>query len=105
MRGSKSFPFGLRPLSKDLLPPTDPPSLIICRLLIFCKKLHVAIAISEKLINDNNDITIAEINETLKLNVSDEAIRQHVVNLGFRYKKKSVHAAERDRARCSSKEK
>ena len=59
----------------------------------------------KKLINENNDITIREIKETLELDVSDEAIRQHVVNLGFRYKKKSVHAAERDRARCSSKEK
>ena len=32
----------------------------------------------KELIQKNNDITIHEINETLKLNVNDETIRQHV---------------------------
>lgn len=58
----------------------------------------------KELINKNNDITIREINETLQLNVNDETIRQHVVKMGFRYKKKSIYAAERGRSRCSSKE-
>lgn len=59
----------------------------------------------KKLIDENNDITIREINETLELGVTDESIRQHIVKLGYRYKKKSVYAAERDRSRCGSKKK
>lgn len=59
----------------------------------------------KNLIDENNDITIREINETLKLEVTDESIRQHIVKLGYRYKKKSIYAAERDRPRCGSKKK
>lgn len=59
----------------------------------------------KELIQKKNDITIHEINETLKLNVNDETIRQHVVKMGFRYKKKSIYAAERGRSRCGSEEK
>ena len=59
----------------------------------------------KRLIDKNNDITIREINEVLELGVSDEAVRQHVIKLGYRYKKKSVYADERDRARCGSKKK
>ncbi|MCH5186527.1 MAG: hypothetical protein J1F64_10475 [Oscillospiraceae bacterium] len=55
-------------------------------------------------IDKNNDITIREINEVLELGVSDEAVRQHVIKLGYRYKK-SVYAGERDLARCGSKKK
>ena len=57
-----------------------------------------------ELIEKNNDITIHEINETLNLGVCDEAVRQRVVKMGFRYKKKSLHATERERSRCGSKE-
>ena len=57
----------------------------------------------KKLIEKNNDITIHEINETLNLGVCDEAVRQRVVKMGFRYKKKSLHATERERSRCGSK--
>lgn len=56
-----------------------------------------------ELIEKNHDITIHEIKETLNLQVCDEAIRQRVVKMGFRYKKKSLHATERDRPRCGSK--
>ena len=59
----------------------------------------------KELIRKNNDITIHEINETLKLNVNDETIRQHVIKMGFRYKKKSIYAAEGGRSRCNSEEK
>ena len=59
----------------------------------------------KNLIDENNDITIREINERLGFGVNDETVRQHVVKLGYRYKKKSVYAAERDRSRCSSKKK
>ena len=56
-----------------------------------------------ELIENNNDITIREIKETLNLNVGDETVRRRVVKMGFRYKKKSLHATERDRSRCGSK--
>ena len=59
----------------------------------------------KELIEKNNDITIHEINETLNLGVCDETVRQRVVKMGFRYKKKSLHATERDRSRCCSKKK
>ena len=54
------------------------------------------------LINKNNDITI---HETLHLNVNDETVRQHVVKMGFRYKKKSIYASERGRSRCEREKK
>ena len=57
------------------------------------------------LINKNNDIMIHEINETLHLNVNDETVRQHVVKMGFRYKKKSIYASERGRSRCEREKK
>jgi group II intron reverse transcriptase/maturase len=57
------------------------------------------------MINKNNDITIHEINETLHLNVNDETVRQHVVKMGFRYKKKSIYASERGRSRCKGEKK
>ena len=56
-----------------------------------------------ELIEKNNDITIHEINEILNLGVCDEAVRKRVVKMGFRYKKKSLHATERERSRCGSK--
>ena len=59
----------------------------------------------KKLIDENNDITIREINERLGFEVNDETVRLHVVKLGYRYKKMSVYAAERDRSRCRSKKK
>lgn len=59
----------------------------------------------KKLIEENNDITIREINEALELGVSDETVRRRVIKLGYRYKKKSVYAAERDRSRCGSEKK
>ena len=59
----------------------------------------------KKLIDENNDITIKEINDTLGFGVSDETVRRHVIDLGYRYKKKSVYAAERERSRRSSEKK
>ena len=56
-----------------------------------------------ELIEKNNDITIHEINEILNLGVYDEAVRKRVVKMGFRYKKKSLHATERECSRCGSK--
>ena len=57
----------------------------------------------KELIEKNNDITIREINETLNLGVCDETVRKCVVQMGFRYKMKSLHATERKRSRCGSK--
>ena len=54
------------------------------------------------LINKNNDITIHEIKH---LNVNDETVRQHVVKMGLRYKKKSIYASERGRSRCEREKK
>lgn len=51
------------------------------------------------------DITIREIKEKLSLPVSEENIREKVVQMGFVYKKKSLHASERERSRCERKEK
>ena len=57
----------------------------------------------KELIKKNNDITVHEIKETLNLKVCDEAVRLRVAKMGFRYKKKSLHATERERFRCGSK--
>lgn len=57
----------------------------------------------KNLIAENNDITIKEINESLELGVNDETVRQRVIKLGYRYKKKSVYAAERDRSDVKKK--
>ena len=46
------------------------------------------------------DLTIHEINEKLSLPCSDETVRQRSLDLGYRYKKKSMHAGERRRVRC-----
>ena len=45
------------------------------------------------------DATVAEANRALGLGVSDETVRKAVVSLGWVYKKKSVHACERERPR------
>lgn len=49
------------------------------------------------------DITIAEIRDKLKLPVSESTIRRAVIAMGYRFKKKSLHATERDRPRCDRK--
>ena len=51
------------------------------------------------------DITIHEINEKLNLPVSDEQVRRTVNEMGFRRKKKSMHAVERERPRCAGETK
>lgn len=53
------------------------------------------------LIMENPDITINEIIEKLNLNLKNEAVRKAVRKMGFVRKKKSIHASERDRSRCS----
>lgn len=55
------------------------------------------------LVQKRPDITIREIKETLNLNVCPETIRKTVVRLGYRVKKKSIHASEQERSRCKGK--
>ena len=57
----------------------------------------------ENCIQEKPDITIHEINEKLNLPVSDEQVRRTVNEMGFRRKKKSMHAVERERPRCAEK--
>lgn len=56
-----------------------------------------------KQIEAHNDITIEELRETLKLQASYSTVERAVRKMGFRYKKKTVHASERDRLRCAGK--
>lgn len=58
-----------------------------------------------KLVNQQIDITIAEIIDRLHLTVSDETVRRTLIRLGYTYKKKTLHATERDRPRCAGKTK
>ena len=51
-------------------------------------------------ITNQPDISIHEIKEKLALPVSEENIREKVVQMGFVYKKKSLHASKRERSRC-----
>ena len=56
-----------------------------------------------QLIQQQSDITIHEITETLQLHVSEETVRKAVLELGYVYKKKSLHASEQERPRCPGK--
>ena len=48
---------------------------------------------------------IDEIIEKLNLHVSNETVRTKVIKLGYTYKKKSLHASERERSRCKGTKK
>lgn len=54
-------------------------------------------------INKQPDLSIREIKERLHLNVCEETVRKAVIKLGYRVKKKSVHASEQERSRRESK--
>ncbi len=53
------------------------------------------------LIDLQPDITINEIIEKLELKATNETVRKAVIKMGYKYKKKSLHASERERPRCS----
>ena len=55
------------------------------------------------LVQKQPDITIREIKEKLHLNVCEETVRKTVIKLGYRVKKKSIHACEQERSRCKGK--
>ena len=58
-----------------------------------------------QLVKNRPDITMQEIIETLHLTVSNETVRKTVRQLGYRRKKKSLHASEQERLRCGAEEK
>ena len=51
----------------------------------------------DNLIQQQPDITINEILDTLQLKVSDETVRKAILKLGYVYMKKSLHASEQER--------
>ena len=57
----------------------------------------------EQLLKEKPDITIAEIIDTLQLKVCNETVRKKVIRLGYRRKKKSLHATEQERPRHKRK--
>ena len=57
----------------------------------------------EQLLKEKPDITIAEIIDTLQLKVCNETVRKRVIRLGYRRKKKSLHATEQERPRHKRK--
>ena len=58
----------------------------------------------EQLLKEKPDITIAEIIDTLQLKACNETVRKAVLKLGYRRKKKSLHASEQERPRCGREE-
>lgn len=56
-----------------------------------------------ELVQEQPDITMKEIVETLHLPVGDEAVRRFLIKQGYTYKKKSLHAKEQDRPRSAEK--
>ena len=54
-------------------------------------------------LNKQPALSIREIKERLHLNVCEETVRKAVIKLGYRVKKKSVHASEQERSRRESK--
>ena len=57
----------------------------------------------EQLLKEKPDITIAEVIDTLQLKVCNETVRKRVIRLGYRRKKKSLHATEQERPRHKRK--
>ena len=53
-----------------------------------------------QMIDGQPDITLAEIVEKLELPVSIETVRRAIQAMGYRRKKKMVHASEQERPRC-----
>ena len=54
----------------------------------------------DQLVKSRPDITLQEIVDTLHLTVSIETVRKALLKLGYRRKKKSLHASEQERPRC-----
>ncbi len=50
------------------------------------------------------DITLAELIEQLELKVGIETLRRAILKMGYRRKKKMIHASEQERPRCAGQE-
>ena len=61
------------------------------------------IARIDEAIQERPDITIHELVEKLQLRAEDETVRRAVIRLGYRLKKKMIHASEQERPRCAGK--
>ena len=57
-----------------------------------------------KAIDEQPDITLAEIVDKLNLPVGIETVRRRIQAMGYRRKKKMIHASEQERPRCAGKE-
>lgn len=57
-----------------------------------------------KTIDAQPDITLAEIVEKLELSVGIETVRRAIQAMGYRRKKKMIHASEQERPRCAGEE-
>ena len=78
------------------LPPVSP-FLYIGSLSSLCQLLLYN---TNQLVKNRPDITMQEIIEALHLTVSNETVRKTVRQLGYRRKKKSLHASDQERPRC-----
>ena len=54
--------------------------------------------------DEQPDITLSEIVEKLNLPVGIETVRRRLQAMGYRRKKKMIHASEQERPRCAGKE-
>ena len=57
-----------------------------------------------KTIDAQPDITLTEIIEKLELAVGIETVRRAIQAMGYRRKKKMIHASEQERPRCAGQE-
>ena len=55
-------------------------------------------------VDEQPDITLAEIVEKLNLPVGIETVRRRLQAMGYRRKKKMIHASEQERPRCAGQE-
>ena len=55
-------------------------------------------------VDEQPDITLAEIVVKLNLPVGIETVRRRLQAMGYRRKKKMIHASEQERPRCAGKE-
>jgi len=55
-------------------------------------------------VDEQPDITLSEIVEKLNLPVGIETVRRRLRAMGYRRKKKMIHASEQERPRCTGKE-
>ena len=57
----------------------------------------------KELVQQRPDITLKEIVDTLGLKTCIETVRKALLKMGYSYKKKSLHASEQERSRCTGK--